>query len=122
MKFFLDTYALIEMAEGNGSFDKYLDSECMTLKDNLAELYYYMLRRYGEEAADKELGYFSKIAADYNIAVIPHAVKLRLLENKKGRNLSYIDVLGYAFARKNSFIFLTGDRAFAKLEGVEIVR
>ena len=38
------------------------------------------------------------------------------------KNLSYIDVLGYAFARKNNFIFLTGDRAFSKFEGAEIER
>lgn len=34
MKFFLDTYALIEIAEGNKNYEKYLDSEIITFKIN----------------------------------------------------------------------------------------
>ncbi len=122
MRFFLDTYALIEMAEGNGSFNKYLDSECVTLKNNMAELYYFLLKKYGEDYADKAFNSFLAIARDFSDTVIPPAMKLRLLEKRNGRNFSYIDVLGYMHARKNHFIFLTGDRSFSKLDGVEIER
>ncbi len=120
MKFFLDTYALIEIAEGNDDFKKYLESESITLKNNLVELYYFLLKKYGEDYANKSLQLFSKIAADYEINIIPEATKLRLKEKKK--NFSYIDCLGYIFSRKYNYAFLTGDRSFSKFEGVEIVR
>ena len=44
MKYFLDTYALIEIAEGNLKYQKYLESDAVTLKDNLAELFYFLLK------------------------------------------------------------------------------
>ncbi|MBI3052263.1 PIN domain-containing protein [Candidatus Woesearchaeota archaeon] len=122
MKFFLDTYALIELSEGNGSFSKYLESECVTLKNNMAELYYYLLRKYSEESAEQSLAFFLPIAGDFNESIIPSAMKLRLAERSQGKKFSYIDVLGYLYARKNNFIFLTGDRAFSKLPGVSIER
>ncbi len=120
MKLFLDTYALIEISEGNDTFKKYLDSEAVTLKDNLAELYYYLFRKYGEEYADKSHSFFSKISKDLDNAIIPPAMRFRYKE--KNKHFSYIDCLGYTYAIKNDLVFLTGDRSFAKFNGVEIAR
>lgn len=122
MKFFLDTYALIEIAEANDVFKKYLDSEAVTLKDNIVELYYYLLRRHGEAYANQSLNYFSQITEDFDLSIIPRAMKSRLAEKRRNKNFSYIDMLGYTFARKNNFIFITGDRSFSNFEGAEIVR
>ena len=42
-------------------------------------------------------------------------------ENRK-KNLSYADCLGYAFALENNRLFLTGDKEFKDMKGVEFVR
>ena len=45
MKYFLDTYALIEIAEGNKDYARYVDADVVTLKNNIAELFYFYLKK-----------------------------------------------------------------------------
>lgn len=120
MKFFLDTYALIELANGNPKYEKYLDSDAVTLKDNLAELFYFFLRQFDEKKAHFYLLKYSKIVKELPISVIPSAMKFKF-EYKKKR-FSYTDCLGYAFALNEKRFFLTGDREFEGMKNVEIVR
>lgn len=120
MKFFLDTYALIEIMEGNQKFQKYLDSDAVTLKDNLAELYFYLLRVYDEKFANLSLAKFSGIVVEYQLEIIPKSMKFKYIRKKT--KFSYIDCLGYIYALENKRFFLTGDRAFKGMENVELVR
>ena len=120
MRYFLDTYALIEIAEGSNEYQKYLDSDAVTLKDNLAELYYFLLKKYDEKTADFFLGKFSKIAMELPIAIIAKAMTFKH-EHTKTR-FSYIDCLGYVYALENKRFFLTGDSGFEGMEYVELVR
>ena len=120
MKFFLDTFALVEIAEESPSYGKYLDSDAITLKENLVELYYIILRKYGQGEADRALVSFSGIAMDLPLSIIAKAMLFR--SSYKQRHFSYIDCLSYFYALENKRIFLTGDRAFQGLESVEIVR
>ena len=120
MKYFLDTYALIEIAEGRPKYQKYLESDAVTLKDNLAELYYFLLKKYDEKTASFFLDKFFRIAAELPIPIIAKAMVFRH-EHAKTR-FSYIDCLGYAYALENKRFFLTGDRAFEDMENVELVR
>ena len=57
VKYFLDTYALIEMIKGNKNYSFYSKAELFTSIFNLYELYYNLLREEGEEIARN---YFSK--------------------------------------------------------------
>ena len=120
MKYFLDTYTLIEIAEGNLNFGKYLDTDAVTLKDNLAELYYFLLKKYDDKTADFFLDKFSRISIEYPVSIIAKAMAFRYKHLKT--KFSYIDCLGYIYALDNGRIFLTGDRAFKDMENVEIVR
>ena len=120
MKYFLDTYALIEIAEGNPTYQKYLDSDSITLKDNLAELYYFLLKKYDDKTADIFLDNFSRIAAEFPISIIAKAMVFR--HKHTNTRFSYIDCLGYNYALENKRLFLTGDRAFTDMEDVELVR
>jgi len=120
MDYFLDTYALIEIAEGNKNYEKYLESDSVTLKDNLAELFYFLLKKYDEKIALSFFEKFLKIAVDLPPAVIPRAMIFRHHHIKK--HFSYIDCLGYCYALSTKRLFLTGDRAFQGLEKVEVVR
>ena len=62
MKFFLDTYALVEISKGNKNFEKYIDSDVMTLKLNIAELYYSILVDFNDKTADYFFKKFSNLA------------------------------------------------------------
>ena len=120
MKYFLDTYALIEIAEGNPKYQKYLESDAVTLKDNLAELYYFLLKKYDEKVADFFLDKFSKLTDELSITIIAKAMVFRYKHAKK--RFSYIDCLGYIYALEDKRIFLTGDRSFNSMQNVEIIR
>ena len=120
MRYFLDTYALIEIAEGSPNYKKYLESDAVTLKDNLAELYYFLLRKYDEKTADFFLNNFSRITVELPIPIIASAMGFRHRHIKS--RFSYIDCLGYSYALENKRLFLTGDRAFEGMENVELVR
>lgn len=120
MNYFLDTYALIEIAEGSPKYEKYLESDAVTLKNNLAELFYFLLKKYDEKTANFFLEKFSKIAAELPAEIIPKAMIFRYRHSKA--MFSYIDCLGYIYALENKRFFLTGDRAFKEMENVELVR
>lgn len=120
MKYFLDTYALIEIAEGSPNYQKYLASDAITLKDNLAELFYFLLKRYDEKTANIFLNKFTRIAVELPIILIPKGMLFRYKHEKT--RFSYIDCLGYMYAIESKRFFLTGDRAFQGMENVELVR
>ena len=120
MNYFLDTYALIEIAEGTPKYQKYLESDAVTLKDNLAELYYFLLKKYVDKTAEFFLNKFSQIAVELPISIIAKSMLFKQTHSKT--KFSYIDCLGYTFALENKRSFLTGDRAFEGMENVELVR
>jgi|SRR3989344_752115 len=120
MKYFLDSYALIEIAEGNPAYSPYLESDVVTLKENLAELFYFLIKKYDKNVAILFLEKFSKIADDLPLSLISKAMIFRY--EHKDKKFSYIDCFGYTYATENKIIFLTGDRGFKDKEGVKIVR
>ena len=120
MKYFLDTYALIEIAEGNPKYEKYLESDVVTLKDNLAELFYFLLKKYDEKTANFFLTKFSRVAVELHMNIISKAMVFRY--NNKKSKFSYIDCFGYIYALEDRRFFLTGDRAFTGMKNAELVR
>ncbi|PIN86056.1 PIN domain nuclease [Candidatus Woesearchaeota archaeon CG10_big_fil_rev_8_21_14_0_10_44_13] len=120
MKYFLDTYALVEITKGNKNFEGYIESDAITLRLNMAELYHSTLSDFNEKTADYFFKLFARLTFELPPDIIPKAIKFRKLNNKK--NLSYADCLGYIFARDNHRIFVTGDKAFEGMEGVAFVK
>ncbi len=120
MKYFLDSYALIEIAEGNLNYQKYLESDVVTLKNNLAELFYFLLKKYDEKTAKFFLDKFSRIVMELPIDIISNAMTFRY--KHKNKKFSYIDCMGYVYALETKRLFLTGDRGFKDMVNVEIVR
>ena len=117
--YFFDTYALIEIINGNKNYENYKKSQAITTILNLYELYYNLLKEHHEEAKT----YFVKIL-DLCVEIYPEfiieASEFKLKHIKK--NLSYADCLGYIMALRFGVKFLTGDKQFENLENVEFVK
>ena len=120
MRYFLDTYALIEIAEGNSIYRPFIEGDTITLPDNLAELFYFFLRKYDEKTAHFFFNKFKRIVTDLPIEIIPDAMSFRYTHKKS--NYSHIDCLGYIFSLSDDRIFLTGDRGFLGKKNAKIVR
>ena len=87
---------------------------------NLGELYYIFLRNHSKKVADCWL---KKIKFDLiNITpdLIIKAVYFRWLNRKM--KLSLIDCVGYVTTLQYGLKFLTGDKQFEGVEGVEFVK
>ncbi len=119
-KYFLDTYALIAIANGEEQFKPYIDDDIITLKENIVELYYFLLRKYNLKTADYFLNKFASIAHEFTLPLIRTAMAFK--EQHKKENFSYIDCLGYTYSRENNRLFVTGDNAFRNLNAVKFVQ
>lgn len=122
MKYFFDTYALFEIFFGNENYLEYLDSEVVTTRLNLMEMYYHLLRDYGEEDAEKYYDLTIGYSIDFTDEDIKRAMRFRLKMKKNKKDLSYVDALGYTIANRMEVPFLTGDIAFEDIPNVEYVK
>lgn len=119
--FFLDTYALYELALGNENYKEYFAGvESITTIMNLYELYYTLLRENLKLVAEDFFERFLPICVELEPKLVKEAALFRL-QNKK-LDLSYVDALGYIVAKRHNALFLTGDDAFEKLPNVEFVK
>lgn len=113
----LDTYALVEIANGNPAFVSYLNKEFVITDLTLAEFYAVLLREYNEKTADywhKKLEHYS-VTADKTVLI--EAIKFRY-EHRKSK-ISLFDAVGYIFSLRNGYIFVTGDKEFEDFKNVE---
>ena len=120
MKYFLDTYAMVEIIKGNKNYAKYLDEVFFTNILNLYELYYTLLKDYSKEEAMRYFLHFRGFVIGISDGYIFKASEFRL-ENKK-TDISYADCLGYIMALENNMKFLTGDKEFRDKVNVEFVK
>ena len=118
--YFFDTYAIIEILKANPNYMPFVESYAVLTKLNLFEVYYIVLRDFGEEKAIETFNRYYPSAIDYGHAVIQGAAKFRL-ENAK-RYLSMTDCIGYTIAKKIKIKFLTGDKEFKNRENIEFVK
>ncbi len=120
VKYFFDTYALIEIVKNNPNYIKFVEETITTSKFNLVELIYIILSELGEEAGKMAFERFKDSETDIPDSTLFKAMTFRLKNKKKG--FSYVDCIGYVFALENGLVFLTGDSAFKELENVEFVK
>jgi len=120
MKYFFDTYAIIEIIRKNKNYEQYFEEEIVTSVLNLGELYYSLLREKGEKEANDWYEKLKQTTLTVNAGVIRKAMKFR--HNNRNKNFSFIDCVGYKIAEEKSLIFLTGDKEFEDLHNVEFVK
>ena len=120
--YFYDTYALVEIINGNPNYLNYTNFKMITTKLNLLELYSNLLRNSNAEKAEYYYNLYSINCVNINDDIIKEAVRLWILMRKKAKRPSYIDCIGYIIARKLKIKFLTGDKEFKDMQNVEFVR
>lgn len=120
MVIFLDTYAMVEIFEGNEKYLEYKSMESMITRFNLFEFYYVVLSKYGKEKADLVFKNYRSIAKEVNDDILKSAAEFKL-KNKKKR-FSFTDCIGYKYAESIGAKFLTGDYVFRDFPNVEWVQ
>jgi predicted nucleic acid-binding protein len=118
--YFLDTYAMIEIAKGNKKFEKFLDNELFTSLFNLYEFYFILLKDFSEPLAKEFFYQFKRRVIQIRDEHIFNAALFRKQNSKKG--FSYVDCLGYSMAVDLGIKFLTGDSAFENVDNVDFVK
>ncbi|HEV2227226.1 MAG TPA: hypothetical protein VGR56_10540 [Nitrososphaerales archaeon] len=121
-RFFYDSYAVLAFTSGNKAYKDYFEkNDGVLTKLNLLEIFYRSLEQFDFKAASDILDTFSKYLVDFGLEDIAGSMKTRLELKRDGRNVSYADAIGYFLSRKMGIKFLTGDKTFHGLGGVEYV-
>ena len=120
MAFFHDSYAIIELMEGNKFYKPYQDFKIITSVLNIGEVYAILLRNEGKNKADEWFRNFNFSLLEILPEDIVNATYFRYINRKKG--ISITDALGHTLSLKHKLKFLTGDRQFENLPNVEFVK
>ena|SRR3989338_10224614 len=123
IKFVLDTYAILGFIDGNPKYKEYLNNEIsITTAFNMMEVYYKMLKKFDEESAEHV--YDTLLLFEHHIEheTIKNAMKKRLKLKSEGKDISYVDAIGYQLAIELGAKFVTGDKEFEKLENVLFIK
>src|SRR3989338_1227511 len=120
MVIFLDTYAMVEIFEGNEKYLIYKTANKVTTIFNLFEFYYVILSKYDKEKAEIIFKNYRNIVKEVSDSVLKSAAEFKL-EHKKKR-FSFTDCIGYKCAESIGAKFLTGDYVFKEFTNVEFVQ
>jgi len=112
----LDTYALVEISNGNPKFAEYLSSDFIITDLTLAEFYVVLLREQGEQVADLWFKKLERYSLPVDKETLIEAMKFKY-KNRKA-NIPFFDAAGYVFSLKNRYRFATGDKEFENLPNV----
>ena len=116
----LDTYALVEINNGNPKFMSLLSEELVITDITMAEFYMVMYRTYNIRTADYWYKKFSFCCKSVSMDILLKASKFRVDNNRQ--NLSFFDCVGYIYALQNNMLFVTGDKEFESKDRVEFIK
>ncbi len=116
----LDTYALMEMLENKPGYAHITKEEFVIPDSTLAEFYSLMCKKPNEKTARYWLERFRPYSRPVSLDIWIAAVRYRAA--RRPANLSLFDCIGYAFSQVNKCKFVTGDREFYGVEGVEYIK
>jgi predicted nucleic acid-binding protein len=116
--FFLDTYAIFEFINGNPAYKKFSSCRAVTTIFNLSEFNYNLKKELDKRSADKITQKYSSILVSVLVEDVINAMDLKVKE----KNLSIPDCIGFVVAKRLGAKFLTGDKAFEKMNNVEFVK
>ncbi|MEM3085653.1 MAG: type II toxin-antitoxin system VapC family toxin [Halobacteria archaeon] len=121
MGYFLDTFALVELLKGHPDTARFRRGDEVTSLLNLCELFYYGLSHRAEGPCREVCRRMAERTLELENDLIEPAMRLRQRLREAGRDLSYIDAIGYSLARHHGYIFVSSEE-FEGLPGVEVLR
>ena len=119
LKYF-DTYILWEISRANEKFSMYENEEFIISHLTLAEFYGIILREYNEATANYWLKKLLGNTRQVPLQTLIQAMKFRHAHKKQA--VSFFDAVGYVFAQENKIPFVTGDKEFKGMPGVEFIQ
>jgi predicted nucleic acid-binding protein len=115
---YFDTYALIERLNGHLAYERFAETPVFTHQMNVLELIASLLRDHDEATTRQAIALLAPNLLEAEQDDLFATARFRATH----KGLSYVDALGYVLAQKHGMAFLTGDKAFAGVEGVLHVR
>ena len=116
----LDTYALMEISQGNKKLMHYLTIPFVITDITLAEFYIVLLRTQGERVADYWFKRMTGYAVPVDKEVLREAMKFRHAHRRQ--RISFFDAVGYIYSLEKGMAFVTGDKEFKDIKGVEFIK
>ncbi|MEK6914730.1 MAG: hypothetical protein AABW83_03710 [Nanoarchaeota archaeon] len=97
VSYFWDSYAIIELENGNEKYLKYSEYPIILTIFNLVEIYWVILNQLGEKEADKVYENYHSAVVDLDDETLKESIKFRkkVYKNKK---ISYTDAIGYIYS------------------------
>jgi uncharacterized protein len=120
VKYLFDSSAIIEIIKGNPVYAQFKYAKIVITIFNLIELHCKLIRDFNKNLADKMLYEYSNYVLDVDFDSIKKANEFKLQHKKK--RLSVADCIGYINAQKHRLKFLTGDKEFKNMKGVEFLK
>ncbi len=117
--YFFDSYAVIELLEGNSLYSRFKEEKVIITIFNLAEIYWHFLLK-DEDVAEEVFNKFHDSVVEIDDETLKEAIKFR--KTHKKQDLSYADAIGYIYAERHNMKFLTGDKEFQNMGNVEFVK
>ena len=118
MKYFFDSYALIEQINNSPNYAPFANEEIVSSPLNVAEVYYYLLKIGGKALADEWYEEFNGVILSLDTDLLVNAMIFKL----NNKQLSMVDAIGYALSLNEKLLFLTGDKEFKGMANVEFVK
>lgn len=119
MKVFFDTPVLLRQVASDAPLKGFEEADVITGILNAFELVHTILRQKTDRAAVQAFDRVSPLVQPLTRSRIFEASRVRIRHRDRG--LSYADASGYVTARELSALFVTTDRGFRGLRGVEVV-
>lgn len=116
----LDSYALVEICDGNPNFMPLLKEKTAITDLTMTEFYANLYKKYGTPTADYWHRKLNSLCRFVSREILIKAVKYRIDNNKQ--KLSFFDCVGYVYACENKMVFVTGDKEFKEKPNVEFMQ
>jgi predicted nucleic acid-binding protein len=115
----LDTYALIEITNANVKTEKYLNDNIIIPDVVLAEFHWTILKAQNPQTAS----FWKRLLLPY-VKNVPSEIYIKAMDFRfthKKQKLSFFDCVGYVFAQEQKIPFVTGDKEFKNMKGVDFI-
>lgn len=118
-KYLFDTYAIMAILKGSLNYSSYKDADIVINNFVFAELCYNLFR-IKESKAKEYINEYSQFINSVKPEWIEEAMQFRV--KWKDREVTITDCVSYIMAKSLGIKFLTGDKEFEGMEGVEFVK